>query len=348
MVNQQSKFAPDLASKAKPLRDLLGKRCTWAWGQPQQEAFEDIKSCLTEALILALYDCNRETKISADASSYGIGGFVYQLQDDNNWKPIAYFSRALTATETRYSQIEKECLAFTWLAERASDYILGKEITGETDHKPPVPLLTTHYIDQLPPRIQRMRMRFMRFFIKSLIHIPGKEMYASDLLSRMIPKDDIVKKDTELESEMNDYICSVIDAIPVSDMKLKQLIDAQDEDEVTKKIKEYCLEGWPEKHQLQSAIRPHWADRGELTIVKGILLKSTRLVIPSTMRLEILDRVHEGHQGITKCRERAKQSVWWPGMSKQIQDMIECCRVCNEHKKNSIEPLIPTPFPDRP
>ena len=95
------------------------------------------------SLILALYDCNRETKISADASSYGIGGVVYQLQDDNNWKPIAYFSRALTPTETRYSQIEKECLAFTWLAERASDYILGKEITGETDHKPLVPLLTT-------------------------------------------------------------------------------------------------------------------------------------------------------------------------------------------------------------
>eukprot|EP00795_Rhopilema_esculentum_P017150 gene17150-8685_t len=82
-------------------------------------------------------------------------------------------------------------------------------------------------------------------------------MYASDMLSRMIPKDEIVKKDTELESEMNNYIYSVIDAIPVSDMKLKQLIDAQDEDEVTKKIKEYCLEGWPEKHPLQSAIRPY-------------------------------------------------------------------------------------------
>ena len=95
-----------------------------------------------------------------------------------------------------------------------------------------------------------------------------------------------------------------------------------------------------------SKCSPSWADRGELTIVKGILLKSTRLVIPSAMRLEILDRVDEGHQGITKCRERAKQSIWWPGLSKQIQDMIECCRICNEHKKNSTEPLIPILFPD--
>ena len=199
------------------------------------------------------------------------------------------------------------------------NYILGKEITGETDHKPLVPLLTTHSIDQLPPRIQRMKMRLMRFHIKSLIHIPGKEMYASNMLSRMIPKDGNAMQN-ELESEINDYVCSIIDTIPISDKKLQQLIEAQDEDEVTKKVKEYCLEGWPEKHQLASAVRPYWADRGELT---------------SAMRLEILDRVHEGHQGITKCRERAKQSIWWPGLSKQIQDMIERYRLCNEHKKKA-------------
>ena len=259
-------------------------------GAPQKTAYEDIKTCLTEAPILALYDCNRATKISADASSYGIEGVVYQLQNNNNWKPIAYFSRALTPTETRYSQIEKECLAFTWLAERASDYILGKEITGETDHKPLVPLLITHSIDQLLPRIQRMRMRLMRLHIKSSVHILGKEMYTSDMLSRMIPKDGSVIQN-ELESEINDYVCSIIDTIPISDIKLQQLIEAQNEDEVTKKVKEFCVEGWSERHQLASAVRPYWADRAELTIVQGILLKSTRLVIPSAMRLEVLDRV---------------------------------------------------------
>ena len=200
-------------------------------------------------------------------------------------------------------------MAFTLLAERVSDYILGKEITGETDHKPLEPLLTTHSIDQLPPRIQRMNMRLMRFHIRSLVHIPGKEMYASDMLSRMIPKDGNIMQN-ELESEINDHVCSIIDTIPISDIKLQQLIEAEDEDEVTKKVKEYCQEGWSEKHQLASAVRPYWADRGELTIVKGILLKSTRLVIPSAMRLEFLDRVHEGHQGITNCRERAKQNIW--------------------------------------
>eukprot|EP00794_Sanderia_malayensis_P016472 gene16472-18109_t len=264
MVNQQSKFAPDLANKTKPLRDLLSKNNTWMWGPPQQKAFNEIKRCLTEAPVLALYDCNRQTKITADASSYGIGGVVYQLQEDHSWKPIAYFSRALTPVESRYSQIEKECLAFTWLAERASDYILGKEIVGETDHKPLVPLLTTHCLDQLPPRIQRMRMRLMRFNIKSMVHIPGKEMYASDMLSRMIPVSREDNEHSDIDTEIEHFVCSIIDTIPVSDIKLRQLMEAQNEDEVTKKVIEYCQEGWPEKYQLPSAILPFWSDRGEI------------------------------------------------------------------------------------
>ena len=108
-------------------------------------------------------------------------------------------------------------------------------------------------------------------------------------------------------------------------------------------IKQYCFEGWPEKHMLSTAIKPYWSDRGQLTIVQNTLLKSSRVVIPSSMCLEVLDKIHEGHQGITKCRERAKQAVWWPGLSKQIQDMVENCRVCLQHKVNHPEPLNPTP-----
>jgi len=66
----------------------------------------------------------------------------------------------------------------------------------------------------------------MRFHIKSLIHIPGKEMYASDMLSRMIPEDGNVMQN-ELESEINDYVCSIIDTIPISGIKVQQLIGAQ-------------------------------------------------------------------------------------------------------------------------
>ena len=85
---------------------------------------------------------------------------------------MTYFSRALKNTEMQCLQIEKECLAFTWLCERASDYILGKPVVGETDHKSLLPMLMTHCLDQLPPRIQRYRMRLMRFNIQEMINVP--------------------------------------------------------------------------------------------------------------------------------------------------------------------------------
>ena len=66
------------------------------------------------------------------------------------------------------------------------------------------------------------------------------------------------------------------------------------------------------------------------------------------MRLQVLDNVHEGHQGIGKCRECAKTSVWWPGLSCEIQDMVKNCRVCAKDREHRVEPLIPTPFPERP
>ena len=173
MINHVSKFADHLASENKPLRELLKKKNTWVWGQPQDQAFTEIKEALTTAPMLAFYDPNRETKVNADASCYRIGGVVMQQQDNGDWKPISHVSRALSLVECQYSQIEKECLAFVWARERSSDFIWGKSITGETDHKPLVPMLTTHSLDQLPSRMQMLRMRLMKFNIKRMVHVPG-------------------------------------------------------------------------------------------------------------------------------------------------------------------------------
>ena len=112
-------------------------------------------------------------------------------------------------------------------------------------------------------------------------------------------------------------------AIPVA-RKVALPLYQKTKDELDMMLEEtYCSEGWPDKHSVKDAMRPYWSTRGELTVVQNILLKGTRIVIPSSMRLEILDKVHEGHQGIAKCRERAKSSMWWPGLSREIQDLVQ-------------------------
>ena len=105
---------------------------------------------------------------------------------------------------------------------------------------------------------------------------------------------------------MTAFIGSIINTLSVSDVKLKQIIEAQDDDEICKRIKQYCLEEWPDKHHLPNILRPYWNKRGELSVNRNVILKSSRILIPSLMRLEVLEKIHQGHQVITKCRERER------------------------------------------
>ena len=218
MVNQFSKFTSNLADITKPIRELLVKNTAWTWGPPQQDAFNKIKTALTTSPILTLYDPSKATKFAADASSYGLGAVLLQEEAPNTWKPVSFISRSMTTTEAKYARIEKEALAVTWACEQSSNYIIGKPIIIETDHKPLVPLLTSHTLDKLTPRLQRYKMRLMRFHINDVRHIPGKLHYTADTLSRQIPKGTI--QPTIEESEMNAYISSVIAALPASHPKL--------------------------------------------------------------------------------------------------------------------------------
>lgn len=162
MVNQLGKFVPNLAEKDKALKDLLLKKNQWHWGPDQRNAFTSLKQELSSTPVLQLYDPNKNLKISADASSYGLGGVLLQ-EHQGIWVLVAHTSRALTSTEQRYAQEEKEALALTWACERFSDFIIGPHFELETDHKPLVSLLGGQALDALPPRIQRFRMRLMRY-----------------------------------------------------------------------------------------------------------------------------------------------------------------------------------------
>lgn len=183
MIKHQQKFIEKFAEKTAPLRDLLSTENEWHWGPAQEEAFNSLKKEMSQAPVLAHYCPETETIVSADASSYGLGAVLLQVQKDGVTKPIAYPPRSMTSTEQRYAQIEKEALATTWACEKFSDFILGKEFTIETDHKPLVRLLGSKCLQDMPPRIQRFRMRLMRYSYQ-VVHVPGKDLTTTDPLSR--------------------------------------------------------------------------------------------------------------------------------------------------------------------
>ena len=101
MVNQLSKFSPNVADKTQPLRDVLSKRNMWIWGEARKKAFHEVNEALSTRLLLVFFDPVRETIISADASSFGLGAVLLQKQLKGKLRPTAYVSRAMTPTEKR-------------------------------------------------------------------------------------------------------------------------------------------------------------------------------------------------------------------------------------------------------
>ncbi len=77
-------------------------------------------------------------------------------------------------------------------------------------------------------------------------------------------------------------------------------------------------------------------------------MKGKRLVIPGSIRGEVLEKVHQRHQGITKCLERAQMSIWWPGITKQIKDKVSQCETCVKNSYSHPEHLLTNPLPSRP
>ena len=182
--------------------------------------------------MLAHYSVQARTKISADASVYGLGAVPMQSQDDTTWQAVAFASRALTKTESRYTQIEKEALALVYACEKFSDYVLGKDLLLETDHKPLVPFLGNKRLDTLPPHVLHFRIRLMRFLYQ-INHVPGKTLYIVDTLSRA-PLSTHSADGVETDTEM--FVQAIISGIPASKNYLDDYRKAQSQDRICSQL----------------------------------------------------------------------------------------------------------------
>ncbi|GFV34755.1 retrovirus-related Pol polyprotein from transposon 17.6 [Trichonephila clavipes] len=118
---------------AEPLQSLLKSGVEFHWGPEEVEAFNSLKKALTSDPVLGMYDERASTEIHTDASGYGIGAVLVQIQN-NVEKVIAYASRTLTKAEKNYSTTERECLAIVWATNKFRPYIFGKHFTVVTDH----------------------------------------------------------------------------------------------------------------------------------------------------------------------------------------------------------------------
>ena len=339
MVNFLGKFFPNMAETTAPLRTLLQKDVEWHWNPEQQSAFQRVKQQLTQTPVLAHYSTDKPVKITADASSVGLGCAL--LQDD---KPVAYASRALTQTEQKYAQIEKETLAIVFACEKFHQNIYGKRCDVESDHKP-LENIWNKPLNSCPPRIQRLMLRLQRYDL-NIAYKPGKDMHLADTLSRAaLPHTDT---DVEEEEEVRIHVNMLRQNLTISDKKRQEIREATEKE--MQLLKNTILEGWPaHKHEVHKDIRQYFQYNEELSIIDGMIFKADKVVIPPSLRKEMLSRIHEGHLGMEKCKIRGRRLMFWPGMNSQIEQTVAQCNTCIKHRnKQQKEPLKPHDIPDKP
>ncbi len=123
-----------------------------------------------------------------------------------------------------------------------------------------------------------------------------------------------------------------------------------DRDITMSKLKEMVLQGWPEKiSEVDQDLHADWNFRDELCICDGLLTKGDRLITPPGLRTEMLDKIHSSHLGMEKCLHRARDCLFSPGMTKQIQEKVEKCQICNRYRNKQVkEPLMPHQVPVQP
>ena len=175
LINYLQPFLPDLASKTTFLRELISH---WNWNPSTDATFQKLKQWICKTLLnttLTYFDCTKPVVIQTDASEYGPEADPLQAG-----RPIAFVSKTLTDIETRYANIECECLSVCYGLEKSHTHGYGQHITVHNDHKP-LEMIQKKPIHAAPPHLQRMLLHLQKYdYI--MVNKPGKEMVLADCL----------------------------------------------------------------------------------------------------------------------------------------------------------------------
>ncbi|KAJ8023319.1 hypothetical protein HOLleu_35705 [Holothuria leucospilota] len=332
LMNFLSAYISGFAEKAAPLRDLLKKDVPFYWDVDHTTSFETLKTSVSADSCLQYLNPLLPTVLEVDASQKGMGACL--LQDG---KPIAFASKSLSSAQSNYSNIERETLALVFGINRFHTYLFGKHFTVFTDHKP-LEMIWRKPLTSAPPRLQRLLIKVQGYQF-DIVYKPGSSMVISDALSRL-PN----QRKMETDEGPN------IDLINFGTQKQDALRKETSQDPCLRALCQVITTGWPGTcKELPTDLRPFWTYRDELGMADGVIFKGRQVLIPKPLHADILNQLHNGHQGIEKTRRLARESVYWPNINRDIEKLVSSCSICQELQPSQTrEPLEPHEIPSTP
>ena len=375
LVNQ---VAPFFANRRvmEPFRELLkppaqGKKVYW--DDNLTKLFEESKLIIVDAIKQGIktFKVGEWTCLMTDFCKTGLGFILTQKRCScteinpyccsGGWQVVLTGSRFTKDAEKNYSPVEGETLGIVWALGATRHYTLGNQkLIVATDHKPLLKILGDRKLEDIVnPRLVNLKEKTLHWRFK-VIHVPGKIHVGPDTLSRKEVSQARLamfsdnKETVAMASSDEDNIDLVIEAqvaanipAPVTWMQIR---DEVSKDKIMSMLSNQISEGFPpDKKLLRLELREFFQHRDHLSQVDGVPLYKDRVIIPSALRPLVLETLHSAHQGVTGMTLRAQASVWWPGITPQIRETRDKCRVCQECAPSQPSaPPEPLQCPDYP
>ena len=300
----------------------------------------------------------------------------------SGWKITLVGSRFTHPAESRYAPVEGEALAVADSLDKARYFVLGcADLIIAVDHKPLLKIFTDRSLEDISnTRLRNLKEKTLRYKFR-MVHIPGVKHRATDCLSRhpisdaeklMLPDDETHINSTSvcpasrstlmtglrMQEDQEDSIDECVIAGVVSSLNALNLrsvtwdrvrtATASDTDMLA--LTDIIESGIPEhRHQLPESLRDYFQYREGLSTVDGVILYKDRIVIPPSLRDEVLEALHAAHQGVTSMVARAETSVFWPGITPAITALRTSCQQCNRSApSNPSAPPVPPLSPEYP
>ena len=385
LVNQLANYA-QLRDLMRPFKAFLSPKTPFIWNEELQGCFEISKAAIIDLIKqgVAIFDLDRVTCLRTDWSSNGTGYYLSQKHCDcpsnlpgcceNGWQVTLAGSRFLVGAEQRYVAIEGEALSVAWALEQTKYFTLGcKNLIVATDHKPLVAILGDKELNQISnPRIFRLKQRTLPWCF-DIAYLPGQTNGVADAMSRNPTQK---CEEPVIENSVN---VAMLGAKPLShhpspngglsegDRAEIAMLRHTTEctallwsditaecaaDSTISTLATTVKQGFPAtRGELNDALAPYWNIRKSLVVSDGnVVWYNDRVVLPHTLRLKALEILHSAHQGVSGMEDRARNIVYWPGITKDIQEKRDGCSICckNAPSQASLPAMIPdipsTPF----
>ncbi|XP_055632948.1 uncharacterized protein K02A2.6-like [Toxorhynchites rutilus septentrionalis] len=325
-----SSYIKNFADLTSPLWKVATSH-TWQWGPDQTKAFEDTKNMISNSTIaLGYFSGSDRTVLYTDASPVALGAVLTQEGNDGTKRIISFASKALTSTEKKYAQNQREALGAVWAVEYFSFFLLGRHFILQTDARGVSFILNRSREDskRALTRADGWALRLSPYSYE-VEFIRGRDNIA-DPSSRLYGG--VAEPFNE---DVSPWEIACLEANSVSFLTEDEICEATEQDETLKKVLNALKYGeWPKELNRFISVR------NELCIRNRIILKGGRAVIPESLQEKALSVAHEGHPLAAKLKSILRERVWWPGVAGDAEMWVKACRSCAVNGK----PEKPTPM----